>query len=217
MIPLRDENPPSRFPVVTYSLITLNVLIFIYMIGLPESALAAFYEQYALIPGFVTHGQMLHTLFTSAFMHGGFGHILGNMLFFHIFGDNIEDRIGRLPFILFYLLCGLAAAGAQIVVDPDSAIPMVGASGAIAGLMGGYLRLFPTSRVLTLFIFGYFSRLVYVPAYFMLIYWIFFEIINGVGSLGYVSQGGVAYFAHIGGFLSGWILISIFPRQTPNH
>jgi len=163
------------------------------------------------------HGQALQTLFTSMFLHGGIGHILGNMMFLNIFGDNLEDRLGHIKYLIFYLLCGLAASALQIIIDPGSQIPNLGASGAIAGLMGGYLVLFPTHKIDVLIpFFGFFNRST-VPAFTMLFYWIFFQFLSGFGQLGTAESGGIAYFAHIGGFLAGIVMVIIFSifRRRP--
>lgn len=213
MLPLYDDLRTNRFPIVTYGLIGLNALIFFYMVTLSGQGLLEFIQQYGAVAAEITMGVNYLTLLTSLFLHGGIAHIVGNMLFLNIFGDNIEDRLGSLRYILFYLVCGLVASLTQIMVNPDSSIPLIGASGAVAGLMGAYLRLYPHTRILTLFTFGYFVRMIHLPAWTMLIYWVLFEIISGVGSLGYADQGGVAYFAHIGGFVTGWILSYLFASE----
>jgi len=219
MIPLRDHNKSTTFPLVTYSLLAINVGIFLLMFGMPAEQLDQFINRYALIPSQVLSGLGLETLITSMFLHGGVGHILGNMMFLNIFGDNLEDRLGHVGYLVFYLLCGLAASGLQIFVDPTSTIPNLGASGAIAGLMGGYLVLFPRHEVDILVpVMGYFSQ-ARVPAYTMLFYWLVVQFFGGLGSLDY-NGGGVAYFAHVGGFAAGALLI-LFLRpflrrqQTP--
>lgn len=210
MIPIRDHNKPHTFPFVNYLLITINVLVFGYMITLPENLLEQFVLAYALIPAEIVSGANLHTLFTSMFLHGGFAHIIGNMLFMNVFGDNLEDALGHFKYLIFYLISGLGASALQIIIDPGGTIPNLGASGAIAGLMGGYLILFPKHKVdILLPVFGFFSSST-VPAYTMLIYWFIFQTFSGIGSLGIVDQGGVAYFAHIGGFLAGVVLILPF-------
>jgi len=211
MIPIRDHNPSGRFPFINYLLIGINILVFIYTLILPEQMLTAFIDKYAIIPALVVKGQHLFSLISSMFLHGGIGHILGNMLFLNIFGDNLEDRLGHLKYLLFYLICGLAAAGLQILVDPSSIVPNLGASGAIAGIMGGYLVLFPRHKIDILFSLGWSLRQTTVPAYFMLFYWFVAQLFTGVGSLAYHDEmmGGVAYFAHVGGFLAGWILIKL--------
>ncbi|HUV46823.1 MAG TPA: rhomboid family intramembrane serine protease [Candidatus Bathyarchaeia archaeon] len=214
MIPIRDHNPSGSFPFINYFLIGINVLVFIYTLTLSEQMLMAFFEKYAIIPALVIKGQHLFSLVSAMFLHGGIGHILGNMLFLNIFGDNLEDRLGHLKYLFFYLICGLAAAVLQIFVDPSSTVPNLGASGAIAGIMGGYLVLFPRNKIDILFSFGWSLRQTTVPAYFMLFYWFVAQLFTGVGSLAYQGEmmGGVAYFAHIGGFLAGWILVRLGSR-----
>lgn len=212
MIPLRDHNPASSTPVVTYGLIGLNVLLFVFMLTLPERGVERFINTYALQPFEIIRGVEFKTLFTSMFLHGGFGHIVGNMMFLHIFGDNLEDFLGKIKYFLFYLLCGLGAAFLQILIDPQSTVPMLGASGAIAGLMGGYLVLFPKHKIDILIPFGGFLEQATVPAYTMLFYWIVAQFFSGFGQLIVSSAGGVAYWAHIGGFLMGVIFVFLYRR-----
>ena len=210
MIPLRDNIPSSRTPVVTVGLIAANILVYVSQLMLPPQEAVQFVYLYGLIPLEISGGDLLvphpvplyATVFTSMFVHGGLFHLGGNMLYLWIFGDNVEDRIGRLKFLVFYLLSGLAAAAAQIWTDPASKIPMIGASGAISGVLGAYLFLFPHARVLTLIPLGFFYRLVEVPALIVLGFWIIVQVLNGVGTLG-AHVGGVAWFAHIGGFVAG--------------
>lgn len=212
MIPIKDHNPSGKSPFITYVLISLNVLVFFYMIALSSNAFEAFLYQYALVPERFLAGKQNFALFSSMFLHGGLGHLLGNMLFLHIFGDNLEDALGRLGYLIFYLLSGIGASALQILVNPGSSIPQLGASGAIAGVMGGYLALFPKRKIDVLFGIGLFFRRATVPAYFMLFYWIAFQFLFGVGSLAAMDQamGGVAYFAHLGGFATGWLLTTFF-------
>jgi membrane associated rhomboid family serine protease len=269
MIPLRDTLPSRRFPVVTVSLIIVNLLVFLYQgylgtqapyrqdwsqdraewvsEGLDEPPIfspyyaldtrqhvtssapntysigrdAWFQTQYSLIPGELLGGKDLPplifipiwmTLVTSMFMHGGILHILGNMLFLWIFGDNVEDAMGSVRFLVFYLLCGLVAAFAQIGISPSSSVPMLGASGAIAGVLAAYFMLFPRARVITLIPLFFFLRLVAVPAVFFLGFWFLLQVISGAGSIG--SSGGVAFFAHIGGFVAGLLLVFPFRRRA---
>jgi len=207
MIPLRDHNPPRSYPLVTYSIILANVLVFAYMLTLDEPSLEEFIYAYSVIPADIVNGINPHTLITSMFLHGGIGHLFGNMVFLNVFGDNVEDRLGKIRFTLFYMICGLIASFTQIAVDPSSTVPNLGASGAIAGVMGGYLLLFPHARVDTLFIWGFFVTTYELPAYTMLVYWIVYQTVLGVISIPGVAGGGVAYFAHIGGFIAGVILI----------
>ncbi len=219
MFPLKDHNPSGRVPIINYFLIGLNILVFIYMFSLGSSGLEEFIDRFALTPDHVTSGRNLLSLLTAMFLHGGLGHIFGNMLFLNIFGDNLEDKLGHVKYLLFYLICGLGASGLQILIDPNSTVPNLGASGAIAGVMGGYLLLFPRHKIDILFSFGLFLRTATVPAYFMLFYWFVAQLFAGVGSLALVDQmtGGVAYFAHIGGFLTGVLLLFPFKNRLKDN
>lgn len=212
MIPLRDHNPSNTFPLVTYGLIVINVLVFFAYFGLEEEALNAFIETYAIIPAEIIAGVDYQTLLTAMFLHGGIAHLVGNMLFLHIFGDNLEDRLGHLRFLVFYLLAGFGASALQIAVDPTSEIPNIGASGAIAGAMGGYLRLFPNHRIDVLVPLGVVLQTISVPAFTMLFYWVAVQFIGGFGTLG-AEGGGVAYFAHVGGFVTGFLLVFFARRK----
>ncbi|MBU0708518.1 rhomboid family intramembrane serine protease [Patescibacteria group bacterium] len=213
MIPIRDHNPSGKTPWVTYFLIAANCIVFLYMVLLPEDSLEQFIYSYAVIPRQLLQGQKVLSLLSAMFLHGSFGHIIGNMLFLNIFGDNLEDVLGHFKFILFYLLCGLGAWALQLLITPASEIPMLGASGAIAGVMGGYLVLFPNNKIDILFTLGWYISRVSLPAYTMLFYWFFAQLLYGVGGLGFADVGGVAYFAHIGGFAAGWVLISLLGRK----
>jgi len=217
MIPLYDENPTRIFPLITVLLIAANVAVFIYELILPSpQALEGFVRAAAIIPYDVTHNLDLRvslTLFTSLFVHAGWLHIIGNMLYLWIFGNNVEDAMGHLRFALFYLLCGLAASAAQIAVNIDSPVPNIGASGAIAGVLGAYLVLFPRARVVSLVTLGYFVRLVRVPAVLVLGLWIVVQLFSGLASLGMPEVGGVAWFAHLGGLLVGLLLVRLFVRR----
>jgi len=217
MIPLYDENPTRIFPLVTVLLIALNVMVFIYQLVLPsQQALEGFVRAAAIIPYDLTHNLDLRvslTLFTSLFVHGGWFHIMGNMLYLWIFGNNVEDAMGHLRFTLFYFLCGLGASAAQIAVDTSSRVPNIGASGAIAGILGAYLVLFPRARVVSLVTLGYFVRLVRVPAVIVLGLWIVVQLFSGLASLGMPGVGGIAWFAHLGGFLLGLLLVLLFARR----
>lgn len=206
MIPLRDHNPSHETPTVTYGLIAINVLVFLYMTSLPADALNEFIYQFALIPALVWNGEQMYTYLTSMFLHGGFMHILGNMWFLYIFGDNIESHFGKVPFLLLYITCGMAGSFAQVLLHTASIVPNLGASGAIAGILGAYLVFFPHARIETLVPFGFYSRIIILPAYYMLGYWIFFQILFGISSVpsAQADIGGVAYFAHIGGFVAGY-------------
>jgi membrane associated rhomboid family serine protease len=207
MIPLRDTIRSNSKPVVTSLIIAINVSVFIYMLSLDPYTQNHFIQQYALIPARLR----LSSIITSMFLHGGWMHLIGNMWFLWVYGDNVEDALGHGKYLIFYLLCGVAAAMAQYVVSPDSRLPTLGASGAIAGVMGAYLIKFPHSRILTLIPIFFFFTTVEIPAVLILAYWFILQFFSGIGSIGYsqVSQGGVAWFAHIGGFIAGMILISV--------
>lgn len=205
MFPIRDHNPSGRTPFVTYALIALNVGIFLaYFPMLQEPALTRFFYDWGLVPRFISEGVALHGMVTHMFLHGGWMHIIGNMLFLFIFGDNMEDEMGHFGFALFYLLSGLAAAALQFAASPYSEVPMVGASGAIAGVMGGYLLLFPKARVDVLIIIVIFFRIFPIPAWIVLGIWFALQVFNGAVTP--TDGGGVAYWAHAGGFVAGVIL-----------
>jgi len=219
VIPLRDRNPTRRTPVVTIGLIAACFVAFAIELSVTaaggDPALERFFEQWGAVPADITraleHGDYFSRailgMFTSMFLHGGWLHILGNMLFLWIFGNNVEDRMGRIPFLLFYLVGGITAALTQVVIDPRSAVPLVGASGAIAAALGAYIVLFPGARILSLVFLGFFYQLLEVPALIILGFWFVLQLISGVGSLGGdTAQGGVAFFAHIGGFALGVVV-----------
>lgn len=207
MFPIRDHNLSATRPIVTIALILANVAIFLVTQPLSNdpNALWRLYEGYALIPARLSAGQGYETLVTSMFLHGGYMHIIGNMLFLWIFGDNLEDMLGHVGFALFYLACGVGAGVAHWLSDPGSGVPTVGASGAIAGVMGGYLLLFPRARVDVLFFFVVFFRIFPMPAWIMLGVWFAMQLYGGASVD--VSGGGVAYWAHAGGFLIGLVLV----------
>ena len=206
MFPIRDHNPSGRKPFVTFALIAINAVVFVaYWSSLTnEAQLGQFFHAWGLVPAKLSQGQGGVTLLTSMFLHGGWMHILGNMLFLWIFGDNLEDEMGHGGFFLFYLLSGLAAAFAQLAMDPFSPVPMVGARGARAGVMGGYLLLFPKARVDVLFIFVIFFRIFAIPAWIVLSVWFGVQVFSGLSVPG--EMGGVAYWAHAGGFAGGLVL-----------
>jgi len=205
MFPIRDHNPSLSTPFVTRALVLLNVLILLYQWSLSSdpNAEAQFYRAWAMFPVLVTQNGEWHGLVTSMFLHGGFWHLAGNMLFLWIFGDNLEDQMGHAGFLAFYLASGILAGLAQVAFEPLSRIPTVGASGAIAGVMGGYLLLFPRARVDVLFIFIIFFKIIPLPAFTMLGVWLLFQIWGGLADSGVGTDGGVAYWAHIGGFAAG--------------
>jgi membrane associated rhomboid family serine protease len=201
MFPVSDVIPSRTVPVVTVGLIILNSLVFLYQVTLGPAALSQFMASYAVIPAWF----WWPALVTSQFLHAGWMHVIGNMLYLWIFGDNVEDRLGHVPFLVFYLGAGAAAALLQVLFNPYSGIPMVGASGAIAGVMGAYFVLYPQSRVLTAIFILFFFDLVEIPAIFFLGFWFLMQLLSGVGSLGAsnAAAGGVAFWAHVGGFLIG--------------
>lgn len=220
MLPLQDINPTRRVPYITYGLIAINVIVFLTQLGLSERQLAEVYVTQSVVPVLVARDpfsiETILDFIRSMFFHGGWAHLLGNMLYLWIFGDNVEDVMGKPLYILFYLVCGFVAAFAQVVIDPTSQIPLVGASGAIAGVLGSYLILFPGVRVRGLILLGYFSRLTEIPALYVLGFWFVLQLFNGVMSLGVVTDGGgVAFFAHIGGFVAGIVLTWLFTRIKP--
>lgn len=222
MIPLKDMSPRRSVPLITILLIIANVLVFLYQIGLPPGAADAFINTYGLVPARiqlalmgdprVTMGDALVPLFTCMFLHGGWLHILGNMWFLWIFGGNAEDRLGRLTFLLFYLVCGIASGITQAVFSWGSHVPSVGASGAISGILGAYIVFFPYAKILTLvplFIFFFTAR---IPAAIFIGLWFVVQFLSGVGTLGAAgaaASGGVAWWAHIGGFIVGAVLASM--------
>ncbi len=240
VIPLSDENPTLRAPVVTILLLVAIgcVWVFVQGAGLDEHALAASVCNFGLVPGEITHltpvGRAVPlgpdiacvvdrepvnwlTPITSMFLHGGWMHVLGNGLFLWVFGNNVEDSMGRVRFAVFYVLCGVAAAALQVVIDPDSAVPMVGASGAIAGTLGAYLRLYPRAHVNMLFVIIVFVRVIPLPAWMVLFWWILWQVLGGLPQLSPVDAGhtsGVAFWAHIGGFAAGALLIGLFVNRA---
>ncbi len=206
MLPLRDHNPSSTTPFVTWGLIALNVVIFLSYLPLFDDPrmLMRFFQEWGVVPARLSAGEGWPALVTSQFLHGGWLHLAGNMLFLWIFGDNMEEEWGHGRFLIFYLFCGAVAAVLQYAASPMSTVPMVGASGAIAGVLGGYLLLFPRARVDVLFFFIIFLRIIPLPAWAMLGVWFGLQVVGGVFSP--ADQGGVAYWAHAGGFAAGLVL-----------
>ena len=219
-LPLKDDNPTSTFPLITLGLILLNGLVFYHQMSLDFVESQNFIFKWGAIPYQIHHGKVLRefpeiplplTIFSSMFLHGGFLHIFGNMLYLWIFGNNIEDTLGHFRFLLFYLVCGLVAGLAQVFSNPESTVPMIGASGAVAGVLGAYLILFPRSRILTLFFIFIFIKLIRLPAMFVLGFWFFIQLLGVWGG----SISNVAFFAHVGGFVAGLILVKAFqPRRS---
>jgi membrane associated rhomboid family serine protease len=222
MIPLRDTIPARRFPIVNTAFIGLNVLVFLFESALGPEQQEQFIQLWGLVPVRLWEvgglGGWL-PLFTSMFLHGGWWHLISNMLALYIFGDNVEDRLGHIPYIFFYLVSGLAASAAHLVAYRSSAIPTVGASGAIAGVLGAYLVLYPQARVLTLVPIFYFIRIVEIPALIYLGFWFVSQLFNGLFALAYADVfqgGGVAWWAHIGGFVFGLVIVWLI-RPRPHR
>ena len=219
MIPFKDDNPTSTFPFVTIGIISLNVAVFLWELLLPPGMQKIAYYYGAIPRSLMTLEaiQPVHpiaSIFSSMFLHGGLFHLGGNMLYLWIFGNNIEDRLGHFRFLVFYLLAGVTAAYAHAVTEPNSLVPMIGASGAVSGILGAYLLLFPRARVHTLIFLGFFIDIVRVPALIVIGFWAIIQLINGVMTKGLLGQGGVAWFAHVGGFLFGLATIKLWlPRR----
>ena len=221
MIPLRDDNPTTIQPVVTIILIVLSSLIFLWQLSLGSRGFEAAVMSLGVIPATLLGGKTLPpelalvpptlTVFTSMFLHGGWMHLIGNMLYLWIFGNNVEDAMGHLRFVIFYLLCGVAAVLAQSLPNMASTLPMIGASGAISGILGAYLLLYPHARVLVLIPLGFYSRLVHLPAMAVLGFWFVLQLIST--ALSDPQAGGVAFGAHIGGFIAGMILLPLFKHR----
>ncbi len=218
MVPLNDNNPSSTTPVIVYGLIALNIVIFVYQISLGESGLQQFFDKWAIVPADLS-GEWF-TLVTSQFLHGGFLHVGGNMLYLWVFGNNVEDQLGHLKFLVFYLACGALAGLAQWFFDPTSTIPTLGASGAIAGIMGAYIIRFPRAKILTLVPLFIFITTFRIPAIFFLGWWFVQQAFYGVASLGATADtgaGGIAYWAHAGGFVFGVVLGPLLGLFSKGH
>jgi membrane associated rhomboid family serine protease len=224
MIPVRDANKSHSFPIVTVILIGLNALVWLFEASLGPNGLEMFVKAYGFVPahflnfsdypgGFL--GNALIPIFASLFMHGSWMHVIGNMWFLWIFGDNVEDRLGHGTYLLFYLLCGVAASMAHLAFNPESVVPTVGASGAVSGVLGAYIIKFPRARILTVIPSRRQARYARVPAYLFIGLWIAFQFVRGVASLGVYDEnaGGVAYWAHIGGFFIGMALFYLIPER----
>ncbi len=235
MFPYRDENPTYLTPVVTVGLITVTTLAWLVVQGAGTNpALASSVCRFGAIPGellgrlppgtsipvgpglacVVAERPAWYSLFTSMFMHGGWFHLLGNMWFLWVFGNNVEDSMGHGRYLVFYVLCGVLAALAQVFASPGSGAPMVGASGAISGIMGAYLVLYPRVRIHTLVVLGFYVTTIALPAYFMLLYWAFLQFVSSLFAVGAGSEGGVAFAAHLGGFVAGASLIKLFAKPA---
>jgi membrane associated rhomboid family serine protease len=213
VLPISDDNRGrARQPLVTWVLIGMNILIYAYQWALDDRNLLRFLDQWAAVPVEVSSGQALFTLVTCAFLHGSWFHLGSNMLFLWVFGDNVEDVMGHAKYIIFYLLTAGGASYAQVLINPDSGVPLVGASGAVSGLLAAYIVLFPHGKIQTLIFLGIFVTTAMIPAWVMIGYWILIQVISGVGSLSMIDEqvGGVAFFAHIGGFIAGLALVWFF-------
>ena len=240
MIPIGDDNPTLRTPVMTYALLAVTIGTFLWLqgAGLDPRAMAISVCNLGMVPGELTRQAALGsgvpigpnlacvidaepinrwTPITSMFLHGGWGHLLGNVLFFWVFGNNVEDSMGRVRFVAFYLLCGLAAAAAHVITNPASRVPTVGASGAISGILGAYLLLYPHVRVRMLFIFFVFFKVIPLPAWLVLLWWFGLQVLTGLPELNSVrtsDTGGVAVWAHVGGFVAGVVLVKVFENRA---
>lgn len=220
MIPLKDDNPTNSTPIITYIIIGICVVVFLLEISSPNYSSGALFYSWGVIPASLVHNLQvpeeiyrvppMATLITSMFMHGGFMHLIGNMLYMWIFADNIEDELGKTKFIIFYILSGIAAALTQVYMNTESTVPMVGASGAIGGVLGAYIVNHPRAKVLVLIPLGFFTQIIKVPAIFVLGIWFILQFVSSAFSSS--SGGGVAYGAHIGGFIFGAIAILFFNR-----
>jgi membrane associated rhomboid family serine protease len=218
MIPIKDDNPTRTFPIVNYALIAINVAVFFYQATLPPRALKAFVLHNATVPmripaaleGYLGFKMAFYPMFTSMFLHAGLLHLLGNMLFLYVFGDNIEDAFGHVGYLIFYIFCGMGSSVIHVLFNWHSSLPAIGASGAISGVMGAYAVLYPRARVLMLF----FVFLIPIPAILVLGYWFVLQFLEGIGESGASAAGGVAWWAHIGGFLIG-VLIALMVKKMP--
>ncbi len=220
MFPYKDDNPTNTFPFVTIGIIGLNILVFLLQLVSDVDGKRIVYAYGAIPHNIVSFEstQPIHpilTIFTSMFMHGGIFHIFGNMLYLWIFGNNIEDRLGHFRFILFYLFCGIVAALSHTMTATGSDVPMIGASGAVSGVLGAYLLLFPMARIHTIIFLWFFVQSVQIPALIVIGFWAIIQVVNGLITQGMGSQGGIAWFAHAGGFLAGLITIKLWqPRRS---
>lgn len=220
MIPYKDDNPLTIIPFSTILIIGLNILVFIMQIMSVEDSKNIVYSYGAIPHNLVSFesNQPIHpalTIFTSMFMHGGLFHLAWNMLFFWIFGNNIEERLGHVRFIFFYLFCGVVAAFSHVLLSPGSNVPMIGASGAVSGMLGAYILLFPMARIRTLVFLGFYITVVELPALIVIGFWAIIQVVSGLISQGNAAQGGIAFFAHIGGFIAGLATIKLWqPRRS---
>ena len=222
MIPFKDENPTKSFPFLTIGIIVVNCIVFLFELSYPEGIQKVFYDYGAIPKNLLTLKTqqpvpVVFTIFTSMFMHGGFLHIIGNMLYLWIFGNNIEDRLGHFRFLVFYIISGIVAAYSHAFTSPNSEVPMIGASGAVSGILGAYLLLYPHAKVHTLIFFGFFIQIVRVPAVIVIGFWGIIQIINGLLSKSAMIDSSVAWFAHIGGFIFGFLTIKLWVKRKNNY
>jgi membrane associated rhomboid family serine protease len=210
MIPLRDDNPRERFPLVNSLFIAVNIAVFLHQLSLSPEESEAFIQSYGAIPKAIATRAEFAGIFSSMFLHGGVMHLLGNLLYLFIFGDNVENLMGSLRYFFFYALCGAGAALAHILSNTDSMIPMVGASGAISGVLGAYMVGYPRARVLVYFPLFFFFR---VPALIVLGVWFINQVAEGIAAVGVNLSGGIAWFAHVGGFVLGVVLVKFFEKR----
>jgi membrane associated rhomboid family serine protease len=221
MLPTQDINPTRRTPILTWVLIAINVLVFLWELSLGENGLEAMFRELSVVPANISAApfslESILDSIRSMFFHGGYEHIFGNMLYLYLFGDNLEDRLGKILYLVLYFVSGFVAIAAQVIMDPASTIPLVGASGAIAGVLGGYLVLFPTVKVRGIIPLGRTGAMSELPAWVVLGFWFVLQVINGVASLGGGAEygGGVAFFAHIGGFVAGLLMTVAFMNFVP--
>ncbi len=218
MLPISDDNRGRRStPFITFALIGINILVFFYQLTLSQRELIRFFSEWGAVPLLVTEEGRWLTLLSSTFLHGGWLHLGGNMLFLWVFGDNVEDVMGHVGYLIFYLLTGVAASATQVFLDTSSEIPLVGASGAISGVLGAYIVLFPHGRIITLLFIGFFVTTFMLPAWAMIGYWIVLQFIQGFASLSVqtMETGGVAFFAHVGGFVFGAALVKLVAVHPP--
>jgi len=226
LIPIKDFNPSRSTPVATILIIVACSLVFLYEIILPPTIREVFIRMFAAIPFEVIHGVDIPppdpltpygNLISYQYLHGGFLHIFGNMLFLWVFGDNVEDRLGKLKYFIFYTVCGISAAVIQSLVYPNSDIPLIGASGAISGVLGAYAVMFPRAQILTLIFIFFFIDVIVLPAYLWIGIWFLIQFMSAMFSVNHLSMGGVAWFAHIGGFVTGVILVKLLYRKKKDE
>jgi membrane associated rhomboid family serine protease len=227
MLPLQDLNPRHRTPIFTYVLIALNVIVFIWELSFTPEQLERMFMELAAVPANISHApfalETLVAIIRSMFLHGGFDHIIGNMLYLWLFGDNVEDRLGGICYLILYFASGFVATFAQVLISPESTVAMIGASGAIAGVLGSYFILFPGVKVRGIIPLGWFSQWAEWPAWLVLGFWFVLQLVNGFASLGADTSygGGVAFVAHVGGFMAGvvltWLFTALVPQPSPEE